>query len=158
MRYGALILIVALAGCHRESADYAQSGPSQSTTAMNLPQTGTGDRSAQMNPVIEPDRALPGNESGPPTISQPRVELIEYQIRMPQTLAPGKHGFTVVNAGKEMHSFAIEGTGARAGLASPLPRGNSETVEVTLPAGTYTVYCPIAGHREKGMETRVEVR
>jgi uncharacterized cupredoxin-like copper-binding protein len=82
------------------------------------------------------------------------VELLEYQIHPPQTLRAGKQTLTLVNAGKEKHAFAIEGTTVK---SAELSRGDSASLEVDLKPGTYTVYCPVDGHRGKGMTSTITV-
>ena len=103
-----------------------------------------------MNPVAPPASAA--------VDAQPRLELNEYEIRVPDTLTAGHHSFTVVNSGKTNHSLIIEGNGTRTALPSQLPRGDSAQLEVDLKAGTYTFYCPVDGHRGKGMTRTVTVQ
>jgi outer membrane protein assembly factor BamB len=56
---------------------------------------------------------------------------------------------TVTNAGMLQHDWIVEGTD----FASPLLNGgDSAEVVVNLPAGIYTYYCSVAGHREAGMQ------
>ena len=59
----------------------------------------------------------------------------------------------VTNVGSVEHDLAID----EAGLVIATP--TSETAEGTfsLPAGTYTFYCSIPGHREAGMEGTLTV-
>lgn len=141
--------ILLMSACTRQSADISQNAPSRSTTAPSaLPQESKEERSATMNPV-----APPGGSAGP----QPAVELSEYSIRMPQTLPAGTHSFRIVNAGKELHSFEVEGGGVHARLPADLPRGNTASLDVNLKPGTYTVYCPVKDHRQKGMTTTITV-
>jgi uncharacterized cupredoxin-like copper-binding protein len=111
-----------------------------------------------MNPVAPPQSEIPTSRpGGAATVSQP-VQLDEYSIRMPDTLSAGMHNFTVANGGKELHSFEIEGNGVHAKLPSELPRGDSATLEVNLPPGTYEVYCPVDGHKDKGMSRTITVK
>ena len=64
----------------------------------------------------------------------------------------------IVNSGKENHSFEMEGNGIHVKLPEPLSRGNTATLDVDLKPGTYNVYCPVDGHKGKGMSIRVTVR
>jgi uncharacterized cupredoxin-like copper-binding protein len=43
-------------------------------------------------------------------------------------------------------------------LSSDLTRGDTTELTVNLPAGSYTVYCPVDGHRDKGMQRTIVVR
>ena len=91
-------------------------------------------------------------------VTDQAVQLIEYEIRMPQTLPAGKRAFHVVNAGKEIHSFEIEGNGVHARLPSELSAGGEAHYAVDLAPGTYTVYCPVKDHKQRGMTTTITVQ
>ena len=54
------------------------------------------------------------------------------------------------NDGQFPHNIAIDG---RDGSLFPtdLTAGQSASATITLPPGTYTFYCPVPGHRERGM-------
>jgi alcohol dehydrogenase (cytochrome c) len=61
---------------------------------------------------------------------------------------------TVTNNGFLQHDWVVEDTD----FASPmLNGGDSAEVIVNLPAGTYTYYCSVAGHREAGMQGTLTV-
>lgn len=136
------LFVVALAGCQQETAEVVQDTPEGIETP---PPVTTGSAVGTVDP---------GGVADP----RQEVSLIEYSIRMPQTLAAGEHTFAIHNNGKELHSFEIEGNGVHASLPSPMSRGSTATLELKLTPGMYTVYCPVEGHREKGMETKVIVR
>jgi outer membrane protein assembly factor BamB len=61
---------------------------------------------------------------------------------------------TVVNKGVLQHDLVIEGTDFKTPL---LNGGESAELEVNLPAGTYTYFCSVPGHREAGMEGTLTV-
>jgi uncharacterized cupredoxin-like copper-binding protein len=112
-----------------------------------------------MNPVTPPQTAIPAARAGgaatAPTVD---VQLTEYEIRMPDSLPAGPQRFRVINSGKQTHNFVIEGPGISQKLASDLTRGDTTEFTVSLPAGSYTVYCPMDGHRGKGMQRTLLVR
>jgi uncharacterized cupredoxin-like copper-binding protein len=58
--------------------------------------------------------------------------------------------FNLRNDGQFPHNIAIDG---RDGSVFPdnLTAGQSASATVNLPAGTYTFYCPVDGHRDRGM-------
>ena len=85
------------------------------------------------------------------------VHLIEYAINMPATFSPGKVAFHVENGGKEDHGFEIEGNGIEE-KTNVLKRGDSESLEIDLEPGTYTVYCPVKDHAKRGMKTTITVK
>jgi uncharacterized cupredoxin-like copper-binding protein len=63
---------------------------------------------------------------------------------------PGKTTITVVNSGKVVHAFEIQGPGGEQKTGTIAP-GATATVTVDLRQGSYTFYCPIDGHRQLGM-------
>ena len=148
------LAILAVTACAQETAQITQDTPSQSTTMSHTDHAGAP--SSTMNPVIAPETDVPGSA---PTAAGPtqQVHLIEYQIHMPDTLPAGRIGFNIENGGKEQHAFEIEGNGIEQ-KTEVLPRGNSAALEVDLKPGTYTVYCPVPGHAEKGMRKTVTVQ
>jgi uncharacterized cupredoxin-like copper-binding protein len=100
--------------------------------------------------------------TGTPTAGMEEVEvtLTEYEIDMPETLDAGTITFNITNTGSEEHSFEIHDANDEeiAALEENLAPGESATLEVTLEAGTYRVYCPVDGHAEEGMELELTVQ
>ncbi|HEX9161113.1 MAG TPA: plastocyanin/azurin family copper-binding protein [Thermoanaerobaculia bacterium] len=146
MRGAALVLLVlALAGCQRENKANPAPAPA-------------GDNRGKLNPILPPQKDAPSGRAVGVASAQIRIELDEYEIRMPAALAAGHHSFLVVNGGKENHSLAIEGNGMHMSLPEALTRGDSDQLDVDLKPGTYTFYCPVPGHRGRGMSRAVTVR
>lgn len=142
------------AACTRETPDVSQHSPSHSST---MPKTETATTKTDVSgAVMPPERDEPSSAPKPASPAQ-EVHLIEYQIHMPATLPAGPLALNVENGGKEDHGLVIEGNGQQA-KTSILKRGDTGALEVNLRAGTYTVYCPVDGHRGKGMETKVVVK
>lgn len=112
----------------------------------------------KMNPTMPPQREVPSTRVTAATPLQARLELQEYEIRMPDALAAGRHSFTVVNSGTQNHSLIIDGNGLRTRLPQPLTRGDSSQLDVDLKPGTYTFYCPVDDHKGKGMTRTVTVQ
>ena len=152
----AISLVLFAAACGRdETVRMTESTPSQSTTASSAPQDRPPEPNA-LNPVIPTEKDEPSS-SATPAVATQEVHLIEYAIHMPATLNAGKVAFNVENGGKEDHAFEIEGNGIE-GKTQTLKRGNSESLEVELRPGTYTVYCPVKDHAKRGMKTTITVR
>jgi uncharacterized cupredoxin-like copper-binding protein len=86
------------------------------------------------------------------------VTLKEYGINMPATAEPGKTAFVVKNEGKQSHSFEVVGNGTDQKFHTNVPPNETKVLHVNLKKGTYTVYCPMDGHRGKGMEQKLTVR
>ena len=150
----AAVAVALLAACQPGPTDQSQNTPSQSST---MPSQEVGaTQTSTMDPVLAPENDDP---AGRPSAALPtqEVHLIEYQIHMPQQLSAGRTAFNVENGGKEDHAFEIEGNGVHQQTAV-LKRGDTTAVEVDLKPGTYTVYCPVNGHRGKGMEKKLVVK
>ncbi|HUG17078.1 MAG TPA: sulfocyanin-like copper-binding protein [Thermomicrobiales bacterium] len=84
------------------------------------------------------------------------VELGDFYIEMPSSVQAGTITFSMSNVGAMPHTITIEGNGVDVS-GDVLSGGQSGTLEVELAAGSYTVYCPIPGHREGGMELTLTV-
>lgn len=147
-----LLAMLLIAGCTPERVDQAETQPPRQAD-VTPPASNTA-----MNPTVPRQSDIESMRAGGATTPDQGVHLIEYAVHMPQTLQAGKQSFHIENAGKEVHSFAIEGNGVQTRLPSDLSRGGSAHFEAELRPGTYTMYCPVAGHREKGMHTQVTVK
>ena|SRR6202035_1017436 len=86
------------------------------------------------------------------------VKLTEYKIGMPASLAAGLTTFKVTNAGEETHGFEVEGNGIEKSLKPRLKKGESGSFQVDLKPGTYKVYCPVHGHKARGMSLDLTVK
>jgi uncharacterized cupredoxin-like copper-binding protein len=95
---------------------------------------------------------------GPP-LKTVQVTEKEFSIT-PSTIALGSTGtysFAVTNNGAITHAFEIQGHGvtAKTGNISPC---SSATLTVDLSAkGSYQAFCPIDGHRAKGMQASIQL-
>jgi uncharacterized cupredoxin-like copper-binding protein len=149
-------LIAACPGERR--TDESQNAPAQTSTTTRNPQA-VPENSTAMNPVTPPQASMPSTRvDGTATSPTVDVQLTEYEIRIPDSLAAGPQRFRVINSGKQTHNFVIEGAGISQKLASDLTRGDTAELMVNLPAGQYSVYCPVDGHRGKGMQRTIVVR
>ncbi|TML65971.1 MAG: copper-binding protein [Actinobacteria bacterium] len=71
---------------------------------------------------------------------------------------PGTYSFAVSNDGKIAHALVIEGQGSETKTGTIAP-GSSTRLVMKLPkAGKYELYCPIDGHRGKGMRATLTVQ
>jgi uncharacterized cupredoxin-like copper-binding protein len=86
------------------------------------------------------------------------VKLTEYKIEMPVSVSAGATTFKVTNTGKETHGFEIEGNGIEKALKPRLKKGESGSLQVDLKPGTYEVYCPVLGHKRRGMSLNLTVK
>ena len=158
MRAAILASVLLITACPgNQPEDSAQHAPAKTSTSTQNPQS-VPENSATMNPTTPPTKELPGSGIPGATIPSVPVQLTEYEIRMPDTLPPGQQTLQINNGGKLTHNIAIEGNGLGGKLSSDLSRGNTASITVNLKPGTYTVYCPVDGHRGKGMQRTVTVK
>ena len=69
---------------------------------------------------------------------------------------PGTYRFDVVNEGQVAHALEIEGEGIEEETETLEP-GERATLNVTLEAGEYELYCPVSDHADQGMTGKIEV-
>ena len=82
---------------------------------------------------------------------------VEYKITLStNSFHPGAYVFKVVNNGTVSHGFVITGPGVNKSDQIQ-PPGGSETVSVTLQAGSYEIYCPVDSHKALGMDDHITV-
>jgi uncharacterized cupredoxin-like copper-binding protein len=104
--------------------------------------------------LVLPLAVLEGERATEPAI-YPR--LLEYRIEMPTAVNAFPMTLRVTNAGTLEHNFEIRGQGIEQKLEANLKPGDSRIVQVYLGPGMYTVYCPVADHRELGMTLSLRV-
>ncbi|MDQ3779288.1 MAG: hypothetical protein M3354_01890 [Chloroflexota bacterium] len=85
------------------------------------------------------------------------ISLTEWDIDLEPFVPAGLVAFDAANDGTMRHSLAIEGEGVDAQLPQNLQPGEAGQFAVALTAGTYTLYCPIGDHRQRGMEIEITV-
>ena len=92
-----------------------------------------------------------------PLPSRTRVVLDDdpYKVQSAYlTMQAGPLEFNVVNVGMDDHNLSIKGRADTEFVAA----GGEGRLEVTLPAGTYRLYCSLPGHEQAGMWTNLVVR
>jgi plastocyanin len=79
------------------------------------------------------------------------VTAVEFAFQ-PSTLtvSPGRVTFTLRNGGQFPHNITIEGIGDV--IPENVMGGQTASGAVTLAPGTYTFWCPVDAHRDRGME------
>ena len=68
----------------------------------------------------------------------------------------GTVNVALVDDGKENHNLLVT-TISKSKFKLSVTPGTTKAGAVTLAAGTYTLYCDIAGHRDGGMEAKLVV-
>lgn len=93
--------------------------------------------------------------SAPQTVT---VRETEYRIAPadPGIKKAGTVKFEIRNTGKRTHALVVEGPGGEQ-KSKPIAPGKSTTLTATLKPGSYQWYCPIDGHKRKGMKGKFTV-
>jgi uncharacterized cupredoxin-like copper-binding protein len=82
------------------------------------------------------------------------VKLTETEFKIdPAQLQVTKSGvieFDVQNEGGVTHALEVEGNGVEE-ETEDIPAGQNASLKVELDPGSYELYCPIDGHKDKGM-------
>jgi uncharacterized cupredoxin-like copper-binding protein len=89
-----------------------------------------------------------------------QVTAFEYGFALSRTTAPaGKIVFQLVNHGQDEHNLNVESSEGviEGSLANTLP-GQMREMSLELRAGTYTLFCSLPGHEEKGMKATLVVQ
>lgn len=139
----ASLLVLAIACGNRESA---------TDTAATLDTAATDSATHPASPGGE--ALVPDVVSGTTVL----VMLSDGSIAVrEQSIPPGPAVLTVENRGTGVHNLYVEGEGISRAAGDNIAAGASASVDVNFKAGTYTMYCPVLDHREKGESVTVTV-
>jgi plastocyanin len=96
-------------------------------------------------------------EAAPASATSLSVEAFDLGYRPTSLTMPAGSDVTITftNTGVLQHDFVIEDTDFGTDL---IDNGTSVDLVVNLPAGSYTYYCTVAGHRDAGMEGTLTVQ
>jgi plastocyanin len=86
-------------------------------------------------------------------VAETEFRLTPSAVKVPKA---GVIQIDVSNKGKTTHALAIQAAGAPASTA-PIAPGKTATLRANLKPGTYTWFCPIDGHRAKGMRGTIVI-
>jgi plastocyanin len=103
-----------------------------------------------------PSSAAPATPGGAPQTITVTMTEFAFALDHPPN-GPGAYVFHAVNAGKYPHSIELDGAGVSDQTSSTVQPGGTTDLTATLQAGDLDMYCPIDGHRAKGMETHLTI-
>ncbi|HUH08722.1 MAG TPA: plastocyanin/azurin family copper-binding protein [Egibacteraceae bacterium] len=121
---------------------------------------GTIAGAAGPHEAAEDDHAAESSDEAPATIPDGAAvwvaDGLEF-IEAPTELEAGTITVALDNRSGLPHNVTFEGVEADRAIADT-PQQGTDVGTVELPAGEYTYYCSIVGHREAGMEGAVTVK
>jgi len=122
----------------------------------------TGHRSSAegYGPVVPPGTGAtttPAPAKAGTSATKVTALLTDFHIRLSaQKYRPGQYTFTAENMGHHQHALELVGPGG-GNRSKTLDPGQSTALMLTLKSGMYQVFCPIGGHRDLGMNTKIAV-
>jgi uncharacterized cupredoxin-like copper-binding protein len=143
--FAAFIVIALLAACRADEApDQASLVTAEATDTATATLEGSPGGTA----------VVPDANAGATVL----VILEDGSIGVPdEGIPPGTAVLTVANRGEEVHNLFIEGDQIDRAAGDAIAAGDSTDFEVIFRPGTYTFYCPVLDHRQKGEEIQVVV-
>ena len=93
-----------------------------------------------------------GSGGGQASGTQVTASLTEFHIALSQqSFKPGTYTFVVSNDGTASHALDITGPGLSNANTATLSPGQKANLTVTFQSGNYDFFCPIANHKQLGM-------
>ena len=120
-------------------------------TALAIGACGGGNGSSGGSPASTPQ----------PSASASTVTFTETEFKIDTastSLKAGDYTFQVENKGQFPHDLHIATPdGSEVAKTDVINAGGSATVQVTLKAGTYTIWCAVDSHKARGMQGTLTV-
>ncbi|MBI3954223.1 MAG: hypothetical protein HY330_06885 [Chloroflexi bacterium] len=102
--------------------------------------------------------ATPTPGAAPPAGHDVEISFQEWSVGISGMAHAGQVKLLIRNQGRFPHSFAINAGGQVRQLGSNVAAGGSGELTLALAAGEYTLWCPLPGHRERGLEAKLQVQ
>jgi len=98
--------------------------------------------------------------SGPPVVPRVQVTAVEYSFTLSRATVPaGKVILEFIDRGQDEHNLnALGGEGELAGSFPNEPAGGVRDQTVILRPGSYTLFCSLPEHEQKGMRATLLVQ
>ena len=147
------ILLLAVAAC---GGSTGSSGDAASAAPSVVPTPAAASAAlASATPAAAAASAMPAES---PADDATPVEVSDFAIDPSDIAVPGPVSLAVSNTGPTVHNVTIRDDADEVlGKTADLREGESGTLAVELPAGTYTMYCSLPGHESLGMKGTLTV-
>ncbi len=149
---GLTALSLGLAACGSSSSSSGDAAPATTQPATTAPATAP----ATTAPATTAPAAPASTRTTVDVAADPGGQLAFTQTEL--TTAAGKVTFRLTNESPVPHNIAVEGDGVQSDVSDTIQDGGTAEITVDLPAGTYTYYCNVPGHRQAGMEGTITVK
>ena len=137
----AVLLLLAVAGC-------SQAGASTTTTS-----AATAGRSAAPAASVAGGSVGPSAEAG-----TTQIHVRDFTLDPKDLAVTGTVSLAVTNDGPTIHNVSIrDASGKVVGATKDLTPGQSETLTVKIPGGSYTLFCSLPGHESLGIKGTLTV-
>ena len=100
----------------------------------------------------------PTQQPSGPAVATIKVSETEFKLDPsdPKVAKSGVIAFEATNDGQVDHALEVEGPDGEV-EAEPFAPGESQTIKIDLPPGSYEWYCPVDDHKDKGMKGEIQV-
>lgn len=120
------------------------------------------DNSASVVPArsapAEAASSAPAPAAAAPAAGALTVKISDFKIDPGVVTVKTGSAITVKNDGPTPHNLAIkDSTGKTVATTANLKPGESASLSINLPAGTYTQFCSLPGHESLGMKGTLTV-
>lgn len=102
--------------------------------------------------------STPTPEPTPTTVNVTESEF-KIDLGTTTTFKAGSFNFSLTNAGTFPHDLHIakQGTTDEIAKSTMMQKGGTTSFTTDLQKGTYTLWCGVGNHRQRGMETTITV-
>jgi plastocyanin len=119
----------------------------------------SGETDTSKAPGTEVSPTAPATTSSGTPVFQLAVKETEWKIALPtsKTLQRGTYDIALSNDGKVPHDLVISGPGVDNQATPVIAAGKQAKLQIALGPGTYEFYCNVPGHKDLGMDLKVQV-
>jgi plastocyanin len=135
----------------------ASGSPSTGGTAPTAPSAGSSSPASGSSPgPAQPGEAPP---TPPPSVPHVQITAVEYSFTLSRTTVPaGKVILELVNQGQDEHNLnVLPAEGSLAGAFADTPSKGISDQQLILRAGSYTLFCSLPEHKQRGMKATLLV-
>jgi uncharacterized cupredoxin-like copper-binding protein len=141
-----------VAGEQAATPEAGEASPVAEVTTEASPVVATAEATTAASPAASPEAAASPAAAAPIEIDLADIKFIPNEITIP---ANTDVTINLVTTGVAGHDFVIDALGIK---SKTMAQGESETITINAPAGTYDFYCSTPGHKEAGMTGKLIVQ